>query len=80
MAFTRYWLAFKIILIIAGIYWCIAIFQRRHDDITTIRESDEPADRYIVYGFWAVTLVILILLLAFGIPTLVECYRMAVDW
>lgn len=80
MLFRRYLLTFKIILIIAGIYWCAAIFQRRHDDMATIRESDVPADRYVVYGFWAATAVILMLLLVFGIPTLAECYRMAVDW
>lgn len=80
MLFTRYLLAFKIILTIAGIYWCVVIFQRRHDDIATIRESDVPEDRYVVYGFWAATVVILILLVAFGIPSLVDCYRMAVDW
>lgn len=46
----RYWLAFKLLLIVGGVGWCVAIFRRREDDVRTLRESDEPADRSIVGG------------------------------
>lgn len=65
MTFYRYWFAFKIILIIAGICWCVTIFQRRHQDLEDFKQNSDPADRYIVVGYWVTTAIIASLLIAF---------------
>lgn len=48
-------LLFKVILLIAGISWCIAIFNRRYEDIETLKVSNDKVEKSVIIGFWIVT-------------------------
>ena len=65
--FFRYWFAFKVILVIAGVWWCIEIFRRRHRDLEDFWQRNDPVIRRVVIGYWFATAVILVLLLTYGI-------------
>ena len=65
--FFRYWFAFKVILVIAGVSWCVEVFRRRHRDIEDFRQRDDPVTRGVVVGYWIATAVVIVLLCTFGV-------------
>jgi hypothetical protein len=70
--FFRYLLVCKIILVIAGAWWCIEIFRRRHRDFEDFRQRDDLVARRVVIGYWFATAVLLVLLLPFGFGVAIE--------
>lgn len=45
----------KIILIILGIVWIIEVFKRRHEDVETLKVSNDNIEKGVIIGFWIVT-------------------------
>lgn len=80
MGSNRYGFALEVILIIGGIGWCAAIFNRRHDDLRKLRETNVPLDRYVIWGFWTVTAVVFLFVVWRGIAALVAMYRLFTGW
>jgi hypothetical protein len=74
-----HWLRFKILLVVAGIWWCAQIFNRRHEDIAAIRKSRDLVERSVIIGFWLSALVVATLLGTFGVATVVEVVTMVRD-
>jgi hypothetical protein len=73
------WLAIKMLLIIAGIWWCAEIWGRRHEDLRVLRESKDVVERGVVIAFWLSALFVAVLLGTYGLATLVELLNMARD-
>ncbi len=45
----------KVVLLIIGISWCIAIFNRRHEDIEALKVSNDKVEKSVIVGFWIFT-------------------------
>lgn len=72
MFFGSRWLAFALVLILVGLWWCYQIWDRRHEDIRVLRESKDIVERGVVIGFWISGLVVAVLLGTFGVSTVVD--------
>lgn len=70
------WQSIKFLLVIAGICWCVAIVRRRHEDLAAFRKSGNLVDRNVVIAFWAVTAVVLVLLLTLGVGVIADFWAM----
>ena len=55
LRFRFSWLACELVLMIAGIWWCVEAFGRREEDLRTLRESKDRVVRRLVIGYWVVT-------------------------
>jgi hypothetical protein len=62
----RYVFTFKVMRVIVGVAWCVAIVRRLGEDIATVRDPPDPESRYVVISFWVVTAVIALLLATSG--------------
>lgn len=70
--FRYSWFAANVVLLIAGIAWCIAILARWREDLATLRNSSDPVEQWVVIGYWTVTAIVLLLLATYGFGTLRE--------
>lgn len=50
--------AIKAVLFVGGLVWCKEVFERRHEDLETLREGDDRMHSALIMGFWIVTLLI----------------------
>ncbi|MEX0727083.1 MAG: hypothetical protein WEB58_13630 [Planctomycetaceae bacterium] len=71
--------AFPLILIIIGVIWCIEIVKRREEDWESIKTSKEPADKYIVIGFWLATAAIIYFLATSGVSYVMHLVKGVID-
>ena len=72
MFWGGHWFKLKMLLIVAGVWWCAHIFGRRHEDIAVMRESKDAVERGVVIGFWLSALIVAALLSTYGVATIVE--------
>jgi heme/copper-type cytochrome/quinol oxidase subunit 2 len=70
------WQSIKYLLVIAGICWCVAIFRRRREDVAAFRKTGDRVERNVVIGIWAVTAVVLLVLLTWGVGVAAEFWGM----
>lgn len=80
MRFTYRIFACKVLLVIAGIAWCVAIVRRLRDDIKDVRNPADPESRYVVIGFWAVTVLIAFVLATSGVGVIRQFFTIITDW
>ena len=52
----------KVMLIIAGVFWCKEILERLPSDIKTIRTSKDLSEHTVIISLWGVTIVIMTLI------------------
>ena len=59
---TRMFLTFGLIinacLLVAGLWWCKVVWERRHSDLAEFKESDDMVKRGVIVFFWLVTVLI----------------------
>ena len=79
MLFGYRWLAVKMLLVFAGLWWCAEIWQRRREDIRCLRESKDAVERGVVIAFWLSALFVAALLGTFGVATVVEFVTKLLD-
>lgn len=68
----RRWFAFKMLLVMAGVWWCAEIFKRRHEDIAALRQSRDLVERGVIVGYWLSAVAVAMLLATFGVATVSE--------
>lgn len=54
------------ILVVVGIVWCREMFGRWRRDLAEIRAPKDPTDRQVLVFLWALTAVIVVLLVNFA--------------
>ena len=59
-------LGFQLLLLIAGIAWCVQAWQRLPGDMANVRRSKDALTRRLVVGYWVATGLILAGLMEFG--------------
>jgi len=57
-----YWLIAKVMLVLLGLWWCKAIFGRFREDVTRLKESSYPDEKFAIVFYWALTLGVIALI------------------
>ena len=55
------------LLFALGVYWCYKVIARLHDDLEQLREGESKITKAVIVGFWALTVVIAILVINFAV-------------
>ena len=58
------------LLFALGVYWCYKVIARLHDDLEQLREGESKITKAVIVGFWALTVVIAIIMVSFAIPVI----------
>jgi hypothetical protein len=77
MMFLSYSFLLRASLLIAGVWWCKEILGRLRDDLAELKDPDATR-RGVIIGLWAVTAVILGLIVTFAwgvIATAVQAWH-----
>ncbi len=55
------------LLFALGVYWCYKVIARLRDDLEQLREGESKITKAVIVGFWALTVVIAILVINFAV-------------
>ena len=76
MRYHYYGPGFQVLLLIAGIAWCVQAWQRLPNDLADVWRSKDALTRRLVVGYWVATGLILAGLVGFGPGVLMRLARL----
>jgi hypothetical protein len=74
--FTRYGLAGRVILVIAGVWWCVETLRRFPDDLREFRTTKVADVRWAMLASWAITVLVMTGLVFFTPGVVLEFVRL----